>query len=107
MQYQQLDVAQRATVVEKLLYDVQFGTHVIWTCPQETRVISGYAIDNLMAVDKRLMLKLIKKVQEGDNADGFLFSEFDDIAKYQIEEALSDYDCLPDGYTLEMMGVEL
>lgn len=106
MQYQKLSDTQRKQVIEKLLYDVQFGTPVIWTHPQETRVISGYAIDNLMAGDKRLMLKLIKKVQEGDNADGFLFNEFDDIARDQIDEALTDYDCLPDDYTWAMVGVE-
>lgn len=96
---QQVDLRKLAT---RLAEVTEGDDALVWDTPEETRVISYSTLKVCISADTAFTAKLVTAALEGDANDAkqLCIDEIEREAVEQIEEALTDYETMPEGYDL-------
>lgn len=73
---------------------------LVWDSIQETRVMTIDSVQRCYAEDVVAMMQLIRDVYQGIDLETKTTASLMKIAKEQIDEALADYDAMPNGFYL-------
>ena len=103
--YRDLSFSEQESVCKQLCETLDLQLPLVWVSKEETRTITHRHIQEELIIDSELMHDLIEKTMNGDDAGEVIIKRFNEEAYSKIEEAMSDYDALPQGYRWEVFGL--
>ena len=97
-----LQPADLRKLATRLTEVTECDDELVWDAQEETRIISYSTLKSCISADTAFVAKLVTAALEGDTNDAqqLCIDEIDRLAVEQIEEALTDYDTMPEGYDL-------